>query len=213
MNLFVDLSSHNAIVDFKRLRDYGIEGVWHKASEGLSWNDPRFKDRQAGAAKYGMRFGAYHFARPDLHPKGAEAEALHFVHQVENIRFRDLRPVLDLEVEGAFDKLSPAELVQWARDFNQVVNRELDLVPMFYSYPYYIQKLKAVRPIGNGLWLASYGRNDGKEHPYVVPAPWVKDAAHQFTSNGTVPGVGGRVDLSRARSLRAVLAHPILGVL
>lgn len=206
-NLLIDLSSNNGSVDLYAAARDGISGAFLKATEGTTYVNPYFASQRA--TNSGLRVGAYHYARPDRNPYRPEAEAEHFCRVIGKLGRRDLRPVLDLEVWG--DDLSPEQMVSWARKFNRVVRKRFGVWPIFYSYPYFINRLSADIPIGNGLWLASYGRNDGKEYPYGVPAPWQKIVAHQFTSRGRVAGVRGDCDVSRAKSLTPLLAHPWLG--
>lgn len=203
--LIVDLSDNNPPpIAFATLRRAGFEGVWLKASEGRTWVDETFRVRSNAARAAGLRVGAYHFARPDNgnHP-GDEAE--HFAAVYKRIFSADLRPQLDLEVGTPHPSYVP-----WARAWNQEVLRRLGVGPGFYSYPSYIEGLHADTPIGWGLWLASFGRNDGKEHPFSVPAPWRHIVAHQFTSQARVQGVPGPVDVSKVYAPLAVLAFPAL---
>jgi GH25 family lysozyme M1 (1,4-beta-N-acetylmuramidase) len=181
-----------------------------KATEGLTLNDHFFKAREHIADLKRWRHGAYHFAHPELHSPAAEAK--HFCDVVEHLGRRDLRPVLDYESRGAIHRLSGHELGQWARDWNQAVRKRLGSWPLFYSYPGYIAYIAPARPIGAGLWLASYGRNDGTDHGAAVPPPWRLYVAHQFSSNCLVSGCAGRVDLSHARRLRPLLAHGLRGL-
>lgn len=211
MGLLIDLSSNNGAVDMKRVAAAGIDGAFVKATEALTYRNPYFTRQRADCAAVGMRFGAYHFARPDRNPFGAEDEAEHFCDVVGRLDRRDLKPVLDLEVRG--NAISDRQLEAWARAFNGVVRRRLGVYPLFYSYPAFITDMGPDRPIGNGLWLASFGRNDGIEHPYTVPAPWKRAVAHQFTSRAHVAGVQGEVDLSSYSRLTGLLARPIAGLL
>lgn len=213
MNLIVDVSSNQSSVDLAKLRGYGVAGVWHKATEGLTYNDKNFSLRRDQAEDFGVRFGAYHYARPDLHPYDADGEAKHFCAVVGKVGRNDLRPALDLEVSAAFHKLSPAQLVEWARTFNRGVVKRLGVGPLFYSYPAYISRMAPRTPIGYGLWLAAFSRDDGYEHAYSVPEPWRKASAHQFTSNAHIPGVVGRCDVSSFKNLRPLLSHPWLSLL
>jgi lysozyme len=206
--LIVDLSSNNGSVDFVRLKKSGIAAAWMKVTEGRTWDDPNYHKRAAEARKAGLRVGGYHYGRPDTN--SPKAEAAHFAASLGKIGRRDLRPVLDFEQST---NLSPKQLEIWARDFNQEFRKRTGLLPAFYSYPAYIQSMQLSKTIGNGLWLASYGRNDGKEYPMQIPSPWKKAIAHQFTSSGNVVGVKGHVDVSKAWRLNAVLAHPVLGLL
>lgn len=190
-------------INWRAVRQAGVEGVFLKATEGLTFNDGRFQTWRKQANAVGIHVGAYHFARPDLHPSGAEEEAAHFCSIVGKIGRTDLKPVLDFETPGGS--------ADWIHRFNHTVRKQLGRFPAFYSYPARIADLYLKTPVGDGLWLASYSRNDGTEHPFVVPAPWRKAIAHQFSSNCRIAGVAGAVDLSHAPSLKALLAHPVVG--
>lgn len=219
--LIIDISANNAEPNWPQLKVGGVGGVWLKATEGLTFKDKKFKAWRAKANAAGLRVGAYHYARPDLHPTNPAQEAVNFTSTVKKLDRRDLRPVLDFETKAS---LSGTEMTAWARSFNITVKAFLDCGPLFYTYPSFISSyMKIDKPVGYGLWLASYGRNDGKEHSYSVPAPWKKAVAHQYTSKGHVFGEPGRVDLdSFGYDLKqftktqgwppALLAHPWLGL-
>lgn len=211
--LVIDVSNVNGNVDFTAIKRAGIPAAFMKATEGLSFNDGRFAGFRKAAAAAGVRIGAYHFARPDRQPYSPEQEADHFCKVVGTVGRTDLRPVLDFEVNAAH--LTAAEKIDWARKFNQRVKKRLGQIPIFYSYAALIHELADAfpfeKPIGNGLWLAAYGRNDGTPYPVMTPPPWKKVVAHQFTSRGRLAGHVGTVDYSQAPSLNALLAHPVRG--
>src|SRR3990167_9174043 len=212
--LIVDLSSNNPTPRFGMMWNAGVDGVWLKATEGASYDASWdvYSEWAPRARAVGLRVGAYHYAQPS--GGDAIAEAANFAATLEvtgGIRRRDLRPVLDLE--GNPGPLSGRRLVAWARRWNDEVWDRTGTLPLFYSYPYFIQRLIASKPIGAGLWLASYGPNDGDRHSYSVPAPWKKAVCHQYTSVGRITGTVGDVDLNYARRLRPLLAHPIKGLL
>lgn len=203
MALLIDISNNNGTPDWGKVKAFGVQGVFLKATEGLGFTDKTFAQRRADANKNALPVGAYHFAHPETSPT---AQAQKFASVVGKVNTTDLRPVLDLEVAT---KLPASAVVTWARAWNQEVKRLLGVLPLFYSYSAYIQGLHASTPIGAGLWLAAYGRNDGAEYPYDVPPPWKKAVAHQFTSAGKVPGCQGPVDLSHAGSMAPLQAHPV----
>jgi len=205
MALILDLSNNNGEPDWARLKSQGINAVYLKASEGTSFVDKTFAARRAAANKHGLKVGASHFARPDA--SSAQAQAAALARVVVKLGASDLRPALDFEVPT---KMSAAAAVAWAREFNQHTKSDLGVLPIFYTYSSYAQALHATTPIGAGFWLASYSRNDGKEHPFTVPAPWRKTVAHQFSSRCSVGGCSGLVDLSHADSLLPLRAFPIL---
>lgn len=202
--LILDVSNNNAEPRWEQIRRQGVSAVFLKATEGTSFVDKTFSERRAAARRAGLHVGAYHFARPD-ESSGAEQGKV-FSGVVGKLGSADLRPVLDLEVSSSH---TPAQLDAWAREFNAEVKKKLGVVPLFYTYSAYIEMLRPSWPIGSGLWLASYSRNDGVEHPYVVPHPWHGVVAHQFTSQCRVTGCEKPVDMSNANKLRPLLAHPV----
>jgi GH25 family lysozyme M1 (1,4-beta-N-acetylmuramidase) len=197
----IDLSDNNGPVDWRRLKHAGIAAAYLKASEGVTWNDETYAQRRRNAHAAGLYVGAYHFARP--HHNNAKAEAEHFCRTIGQLGPRDLLPALDLE-----EAPPSSALFQWAVTFNATVHEHVGRFPIFYSYPAYIEGMKLPRPVGSGLWLASYGRDDGKDHGAVTPAPWKRWVLHQFTSKATVGGAPGLVDLSHAPSLHPLFALP-----
>lgn len=202
MYTIIDLSNNNGPVDWRRLKKSGVSAAWLKATEGVTFDDNTYAVRKRNANYAGLFTGAYHFAHPEHNT--AREEAHHFCKVVRKLDKHDLKPVLD------FESGTPhPSYFSWIVEFNHYVKEALGRYPVFYSYPSYITGLRLSRPVGNGLWLASYGRNDGKDHGATTPPPWKKWQAHQFTSQGTVGGVSFKVDLSHAPSLWALLAHPL----
>lgn len=204
---FIDVSHYQGDINWARVAR-NFQAAYMKASEGTTWTDPDFHKNRKAANAAKVRIGAYHFAG------GGEPgpEALHFLSVVDKIGDHDLKPVLDLETNPS--GFSASRLVSWAREFNQTVQKHTGVIPMFYSYSAFIEDMTPTKPIGNGLWLAAYGRNDGLEHPVAVPSPWKSYVAHQFTSQGKVPGINGNVDISDApKGIGPLLAHPLKDVL
>lgn len=185
----IDLSNNNGHVDFKRLYQAGQRRVYLKCTEGRTWQDPTYHALKARATAAGFLVGAYHFARP--HTNAPEAEARNFLAHVGVLsHVTGLRPCLDLE-EG-----TPSFAVgRWAMTFCALIEKKIGKRPLFYSFPSYIDGL-GLRSTPGPLWLASFGRNDGVEHPFKVSRPWREIAAHQFSSNARVSGASGRVDIS-----------------
>ena len=208
----VDLSNNNqGPIDFKAMRRAGVFGVLLKVTEGDSFVDQTYLDRARAARAAGLRVGGYHFARPKGDPI---TQATFFAHHLLKVGRRDLHPALDLETNDAH--LHPAELYAWARGFEQHVHSLTGVRCLLYTYPGFLAEQDWPRPLGTGagLWIAAYGPNDGRDHGVNRGElkPWRRCVAHQYTSVGRIAGVSGNVDLSHARSRRAVLAHGLLGL-
>lgn len=202
--LVADASNNQAELDLRALVT-DVAGLYHKVTQGTGFVDRYFAGRRAQAARLRLPFGVYHFA--DVVHADPRAEAEHFLAHYHDLEPSALQPALDLET-GTPD----AHMRVWAVEWCRIVERELGVWPLIYSYGGFLAGLRAPRPIGGGLWLASYGRDDGADHPYFVPSPWRQARMHQFTSVGKLAGVPVRLDLSHtprlpfARPLRA-LAH------
>ena len=210
--LLIDLSNNNPDpIDWHAVKAAGVYGVLHKVSEGTGFTDRYWPERARRARAAGLHVGGYHFARPGGDPL---AQATLFVGHLGKIERRDLHPALDLETND--QHLSPTSLWAWARSFGAHVHAMTGARVFWYTYPAYLAEQAWTHTLGNGagLWIASYGPNDGRDHG--VPAgsikPWRRYVAHQFTSVGKIAGVKGNVDLSHARSRRSVLAHGLRGL-
>ncbi len=200
----LDLSNNNANPSFSTLKKNGVTGVMLKVSEGATFRDPVFQDWAARARRQGLRVGGYHFAQPN----GGDpiAEARWFAKNLGEIKLNDFRPALDLEQNPGH--LSWSQLVTWSRAFNQEVFKQTGSLPMLYASKGWIQSMNADVPIGAALWLAWWS-NDGKPFKPAPVAPWKKVASlHQYTSDGHVTGITGRVDKNTVYNLRSLLAHP-----
>lgn len=205
MLTILDVSNWQGEVNWSRVKADGIGLAYVKATEGSNFTDQRFAANRREAEALGIRIGAYAYVKPGTSTAGAQAA--HFAKVIGTLRRRELRPAQDLEIGGT------QGVEAFARAFTQELVRLLGVTPLLYSYPAYLAALNLKRPIGGGLWLASYGRNDGADHGADVPAPWRRWVAHQYTSKGHAPGIAGSVDLSHAPRLRPLLAHPITGLL
>lgn len=211
--LLVDLSNNNpSPIEFAKVRRDGVFGVLLKVTEGEAFVDRTYLERSKAARAAGLHVGGYHFARP----KGDPArQASFFAHHLLKVGRRDLHPALDLEVND--EHLHPDALLSWVMGFEQHVHMLTGVRTLLYTYPGFLaEQAWPHRPgTGAGLWIAAYGPNDGRDHG-VTPAelsPWRRAVAHQYTSVGRVAGITGSVDLSHARSRRAVLAHGLRGLL
>jgi lysozyme len=194
----LDLSNHNGAVDFKRVFQAGHKRVYLKLTEGVTFNDPKFAGFRRDALAAGLKVGAYHFARGLPVGQTPKEEASHFLGQLPKLTKKDLRPALDLE----FQKPS-ADVGKWAVEWLNIVKNETGVAPIIYSFGSFLEGCRFSSPPA-ALWLASFGRNDGAEHPFTTPRPWKSVAAHQFSSQARVAGVAGFVDVSHVFTPKAI---------
>jgi GH25 family lysozyme M1 (1,4-beta-N-acetylmuramidase) len=202
----IDLSNNNGTVNFRTVRAHGQRRVYLKRSEGTSFIDHTFDARHRDAIAAHMKVGAYHFARPSQNTPREEADFFcRLMPRLE--RAHSLRPCLDLEDPGV--KPSP-KIGKWAVEWLHLVRDSLHYLPIIYGGAYYMEPCQFER-VPCGLWIAAYGRNDGREYPFHTPAPWNKNRitrrhvlAHQFASTAHVPGCAEPVDISRVYRPRLI---------
>ncbi|HEU5032697.1 MAG TPA: glycoside hydrolase family 25 protein [Spirillospora sp.] len=165
----VDLSHWNAgPVGWKAMLHAGVKAVYHKATEGAGYVDPKFVGRRRGAREAGMPFGAYHFARPAA--SSGTAQARHFL-RVAGVRPGDPRPMLDLEDRGG---KNAAQLTAWVSEFVAEVRRQLGCPPFLYT------RFNLTHTLDCPLWVARYSNSNAAPK---VPSPWKVWTGWQF-SNG-----------------------------
>lgn len=64
----IDLSHWNPTPDWARIRNAGVVGVIHKATESIDYVDPTLFSRARPAMDAGLKWSTYHFLRPGSMP-------------------------------------------------------------------------------------------------------------------------------------------------
>ena len=187
---FVDVSHHQNDIDFDAYQKSGRSGAIIKLTEGGDWVDDRSADYRKSLSDRGMKCGLYHFARPNGTDMAADAtvEANNFLAQAGTMTANEF-PVLDFEISN---KLSPAQLGEWAEKFMGIVAEKSGKTPWFYSYTGMIKKIDCTNITKYPLWLANYNSSDKANPPSA--APWSSMVAWQYTDKGSVEGITGKVD-------------------
>ena len=183
LNAVVDISHHNGNVDFIRLREAGIRGVIHKATQGIANVDPTYANHRAQAIGAGLLWGAYHFG---TNSDGVH-QAEHFLETVGDPTSTVL--VLDFESNPA----GPSMSLEEARAFVTHVREVTGRWPGFYSGHDIKQQLGTTTDsvLANcWFWLAQYGPTA------VVPPNWSRWTLWQYTDGALgplpheIPGAG-----------------------
>ena len=150
LNVIVDLSHHNGLVDLAQAKAAGILGVIHKATQGTSFVDPNYQSNRVQAQVNGLFWGAYHFG---VGADGVE-QADHLLDVVKPGP-QDLL-VLDLEANAQ----GPSMTLEEARAFVTHINQSVGRFPGLYA-GHYLKDL-----LGTGtdpvlancwFWLSQYG--------------------------------------------------------
>jgi len=185
INSVVDLSHHNANVDFASAKGDGILGVIHKATQGATYTDPTYDTRRPQATAQGLHWGAYHFGTAQDVP----TQVAHFL----DVAAADANTLLVLDWEENGIASQGTMTLDQAKQFVQGVKDKVGRYPTLYGG----SLIKS--SVGSGgdpvlqqcpLWLAQYSSNP------VLPAGWDAYTLWQYTDgvNGpdphSVAGIG-----------------------
>jgi lysozyme len=182
---WIDISDHQAVVDWSSVARAGIGFAFVKASEGGPFTARTFGSHWGGAREAHLVRGAYHFFRALDDPR---AQADHFLRTV-NVGPDDLPPALDLEVRDGVDVGTFNDRVLgWLDTVKAATNRK----PLIYASPSFVQSFGSPRALSAyPLCIAHY------DHPApTIPRGWATYTFWQYTSKGNVPGIKGVVDLN-----------------
>ena len=151
INVVIDLSHHQEVVDFDRIKADGIVGVIHKATEGFAFVDKTYQSRKAQALDAGLLWGAYHFG---VGGDGSD-QADFFLNTVK----ANAQTLLVLDYEP--NLTGPTMTLNQAREFVDHTNENIGRYPGLYSGHLIKEQLGGVatadRILANCfLWIAQY---------------------------------------------------------
>lgn len=187
--LGIDVSHHQENIDWAVVAK-SVHFVFIKATEGVTYTDPHFRDNWKQAGENGLLRGAYHFYRPD---SPADKQAEHFAATVG--KESELPLVLDLENPVGLP--DSAQLLKDVKLFLDTVEQSTGRKPIIYTMPnFWNMHMKgAVWANQYDLWIAHYTT---RAEP-SVPAPWDHWLFWQYTQTGNGKSVGieeGNVDMN-----------------
>jgi GH25 family lysozyme M1 (1,4-beta-N-acetylmuramidase) len=193
----IDVSHWQGTIDWAKVRAAGKKFAFIKASEHTSFVDDKYLTNRSRAKAAGVLVGAYHFARPNSGTTDAYAEADHFIETADWVS-GELRPVLDLEDTGG---LSSSALQTWVKAFVGRIYERTGVRAIIYVSPSFWST-----KMGNSAWFAQNGYDvlwiahwTTASSPSVPAENWGGKSwtFWQYTSDGSVAGISGRVDLDR----------------
>ncbi len=193
----IDLSHHNLITDINKIREFGVVGIIHKATQGISFEDQRFSARRQMAKEAGLLFGAYHFGNGD----NVTAQVDNFLSTV-GYDLSNLLLCLDFE-DSSTNPMRIDMAVKFIRKVEERTGKEL----VVYSGNTLKEKVGILSKedkeyiTSKRLWIAQYSDK------VVLPEGFKDYWLHQYTDKGKVPGVAGNCDLNSARDLESLKEH------
>ena len=177
------LSSSN----YEQMRKYGVDFVIMRAALNDDYKDKCFESNYLAAREAGMKIGVYHYVNC-LTVEEAVEQAEFMVSCIKGKRF-EYPVIMDIE-NSAQRNLSNEE-------FNAIVDTYCSIIElngykaMIYSNASMLNKLSPEVSEKYDIWQAHWGT--------TVPSVYTREyTIWQFTSDGRVPGIRGRVDCNIA---------------
>ncbi|TMP26443.1 hypothetical protein CWB99_19260 [Pseudoalteromonas rubra] len=180
--LGIDVSHYQGVVDWQQVAQTGVQFVYIKATDGITYRDPEFYSHLKGAQAAGLQTGAYHFFEPDDDPI---KQADNFMTTVQGLELT-LMPMLDVEITS---NRSSQQISSGVAKFIAAVEQRTGCQTILYSYGDYWQQNLSAQFAGQPFWLADYAASPSV--PEQAQAWWL----WQYSDSARVPGVKTQVDM------------------
>ncbi len=181
----VDVSHHQAKIDWQRVANDNIRFAYVKATEGAEYRDQRFSENWSGARAAGLQTGAYHFF--SLCRPGAD-QARNFTNLVPHAAGQ-LAPALDLEFGGNCSARPTSEKAKAAMSaYSDAIFAAYAIRPVLYVTNEFLRAYGDVLPENAGMWIRSIA--------WSLPRWRSQWTLWQYHNRGRVDGIDGPVDLN-----------------
>lgn len=181
-----DVSEYQSIIDWEKTynidESFEMSFVFIRATAGNDKVDSRYKENWKNAKARNLIRGAYHYYRPN---ENSIEQANNFIKTVK-LKKGDLPPVLDIEKLPKTQSI--ANLKIGLRRWLEAVEKHYKVKPIIYSGESYYNDFLRKEFSEYPFWIANYNF-------------WIKEIKDewdfwQFTENGKVEGIEGRLDLN-----------------
>ncbi len=191
----IDVSYYQGTIDWTAVSGAGWRFAITRINDG-AFMDPKFDENWAGIKNAGMIRGAYQYFRPG---NDVNEQAQTVVDKVGKLGPGDLPVTIDVE---ATDGQSPTTIVNKITTWMEIVEAGTGKKPIIYTGKYFWQdNVQSGAFSDYPLWHAQY---PNACLPPAMPPPscgcaniadqWSTWTMWQYTSTGSIPGIGTNVD-------------------
>lgn len=189
----IDVSKWNKDIDWEKARAAGVEFAiircgYRGSSTGTLVEDPYFYRNIEGARAAGVKIGLYFFTQATNAVEAVEEASM--VLCLNDGRPLDYPIFIDTEGAGGngrADGLDTVTRTEVVEAFCETIENAGYRAGIYASRNWYYNKLDMTRLDSNVIWLAEYREYPKYEGKYQI---W------QYTSNGSIDGIEGRVDFN-----------------
>lgn len=173
----IDIYSGQGNVDFTAVKTAGVEVVYIKATEGVTYTDPTYRDFYNKAKAAGLKVGFYHFLRAN----NPVDEAKHFLDTIAGLVV-DCKYAIDIEVPLG---QTAQQIINNVNQFAAHLKANGKEV-VAYTYTSFLKEY--LQGLNLPLWIAEYGVSKPN-----ISVPYV---GFQYSEAGLVSGISGKIDLN-----------------
>ena len=187
----IDISTYQRNVNYSKLKEQGIEFAIIRLGYGknISQKDEMFEEHFEGLKNAGIKVGAYLYSYAYV-KEGAKLEAENTLEIIKGKQF-DLPIFYDME-ENKQALLGKEVLTEMANEWCRIIKNAGYKAGVYANLNWFKNYLNPYEIASefNFIWLALWN-NDEKPNVEFPVAFW------QYTSNGHLDGIEGRVDLDK----------------
>lgn len=192
----IDISSHNGTIDWKAVKDSGVDYVILRCGYGYtndnSQIDSKFLENALELERLGIPYGVYLFSYGS-NVQDANGEANYVLNIIKDRKI-SLPVYYDLEYSDYVGHLSPKTYTEMAIAFCEQIEAAGYTPGIYANRNYWENKLYDERLNKYSKWVAEYAYANeyyiGENHYKGNYDMW------QYTSSGRVSGISGLVDLN-----------------
>lgn len=188
----IDVSSHQPIIDWGKVKAAGYEFAAIKITGGKSYVNPLWRAQYDGARAAGLAVGLYHYdGEPSIETGTPEEEGAHMVAHLPDPLPPDVFLAYDIEERATRD-------ADRYRRFLAFVRKATGKVCYLYTFKSFVEEVgaafwQALKDFP--LWFAWYPFViDPLPAPPPPPAPWTSYKAWQYSGGTAIPGIPNATD-------------------
>ena len=198
----IDVSNYQSVINWSSVRKQNpnLKFAIVKGTEGASYRDPSLVRNFNDAKQAGLRVGMYHYFRMSSTPA---AQFENIQKALKAIKFDPAKDIFAIDFETTQTDIGlrpPKSKAQKLRISNrlyqlaQILSNRVGIQPLIYTNPSSWNSLsdQSTRFNKFKLWIAQY-MTTGKP---IIPKPWSNYYIWQYTDQGSVSGIRGRVDMN-----------------
>lgn len=183
----IDVSAWQRDIDWGAVKGSGVDIALIRSSEGESVVDAYFERNYAGAKAASVAVGFYHFMTAET-VEEAIRQADFFISVIDG---KEADCLLALDVGGG-SRLSNEEITAVASAFLGHVEEKTGLGVMLYTDAWAAKARFGESLAKYPIWVANYGVEEPEAN-----GKWAYWVGFQYSDEGKVPGITGRVDLDQ----------------